>query len=161
MASSSRCRRYGVWLVIPALVILIISIALPLLYRKTSDLRIEAVVLARHDLKILFQLPSITVTQTDVQKGFVDISNATQIYIYDNDRNGCDLLFEGLNWPFKKVLIYGLNHEVQINLPAAFIRQPYSKRPITATLSYHFDLADDTKPGEYQWPLSISLPPEP
>ncbi len=164
MASTQTCRRHGVWLLlIPAIIILIISIAVPLrnMYRTSGELRVEVTVLARHDLKILFQIPSITVTQADIQKGSIDISSATQIYVYDNSRDGYELLFEGLDWPFKQVLIHGLNNDVQINLPAAFIHQSYSKRPITAALSYHFDLAGDAKPGEYQWPLSISLPPEP
>jgi hypothetical protein len=165
MPSTPIRRRFGVWLVLPALLILIISIALPLMYlnfsSKSDNLLIKATVLHRQELKILYQTSSITVTTSDIQNGYLDIPGATQIYVYDNNRSGYSLLFEGLSWPFSRALVQGLDHELQVNLPSAFIHQPYSKKPVVATLSYRFDLANDVKPGVYRWPLSISSPPTP
>jgi hypothetical protein len=165
MASTPIRRRFYLWLVLPALIILIISIALPLAYYdfsiKTATLLIQATVLHRQELKILYQTHTITVTESDIQKGCLDIPGATQISVYDNDRSGYALLFEGLSWPFDSALVHGLDREIQVSLPLALIHQPYSKKPVTETLSYHFKLAGDVKPGVYRWPLSISLPSTP
>jgi hypothetical protein len=163
--STSKRYRLVVWLVWLSILILILSIALPLAYyifnTRSSTLLIQATVLHRQEIKILYQMPSITITASDIQKGYLYIPGATKLSIYDNNQSGYALLFEGLNWPFNKALVQGLDREIQISLHSAFIHQPYRKIPITETLSYRFNLADNAKPGEYEWPLSVSLSPIP
>jgi hypothetical protein len=165
MSSTPIRPRFDIWLVLPALLILILSIALPFAYynfsTRSANLLIQATVLHRQELKILYQMPTITVTESDIQNGCLDIPGATKLYVYDNNRSGYALLFEGLSWPFNRVIIQGFDRELQVSLSSAFIHQPYSKNPVTETLSYHFDLASDVKPGVYRWPFSISLPPTP
>jgi hypothetical protein len=165
MSSTPIRRRFDIWLVLPAIFILVISIALPLAYYhfsiRSATLLIQATVLHRQELKILYQMPTIAVTESDIQKGCLDISSATQISVYDNDKSGYALLFEGLSWPFNSALVHGLDRELQVSLPSALIHQPYSKSPVTETLSYHFNLAGDVMPGVYRWPISISLPSTP
>jgi hypothetical protein len=165
MSSSPTRGRIDIWLVLPAILILLITISIPLMHynfsTKTANLLIQTTVLHRQELKFLYQMGTITVTESDIQKGCVDISGATKISVYDNNKSGYMLLFQGLSWPFDRALVQGLDHEVQVSLPSAFIHQPYSTKPVTETLSYHFDLADNVKPGVYQWPLSISMQPTP
>jgi len=149
-----------------ALLILIISIALPwkrIWYSQKGEgyLNVSVTVLPRRELKILYQTPSLTVTESDIEQGYLDIPAATKLYIHDNDRSGYVLLFEGLHSPFNQAVIRGLSQDIQIAQPAAYIHQPYSRQPITTSLSYHFNLVEGTKPGNYPWPLSISIPPGP
>ena len=155
-----------IWITLLASIAIILSIALPLKNTyfspsvEGSNLRVEVVVPFRHELKLVHQLQSIKVSDSDIAKGYVDVVGATQLSIYDNDRDGFVLLIEGLTWPFRQAIIDGLSQQIQLSMPSCFIHQPYSKTPITATLSYHFEFAENVKPGEYVWPLAISLHPD-
>jgi hypothetical protein len=159
-------RRWA-WLFVPALFIAALPINQDLNSGqqsdsgKDSDLRVSVTVPPRAELKILKQAISIMLTQEDIDLGRLEVTAATHMTIINNDRAGCLLLLEGLDWPFKKALISGLDREVQISLPAAFTHLPYSSKPATYTLSYRFDLSADAKPGKYSWPFVISLQPNP
>jgi hypothetical protein len=128
---------------------------------KDTDLHVSVVVPARGELKISQQIGSITIAQSDIDRGRLDVAAATRMTIKNNDRSGCLLLVEGMDWPFKKALITGLDREVQISQPSSFIHLPYTSKPASYTLSYRFEFADDAKPGEYSWPFAISLQPNP
>ncbi len=154
------------WVILAALLVMIFALAVPVknMMQKSAReavLGVSAYVLPRQELKILFQTPSLVVTESDIDRGYLEIPEATRVYIHDNDRSGYVLLFEGLGSPFKQVVIRGLNQEIQIAQPAAYINLPYSREPVTATLNYHFDLIEGTQPGVYSWPLTISFPPAP
>jgi hypothetical protein len=114
-----------------------------------------------NNLKVIYQTRAITITQTDIDRGHLEVAAATRMTIANNDRSGCLLLFEGLDQPFKKALVSGLSREVQISLPAAYIHLPYTKKPASYTLSYRFDLTDDAKPGVYSWPFTFALQSNP
>jgi hypothetical protein len=128
---------------------------------KDKNLHVTVTVPARTELKIARQAGSIKIAQSDIDRGRLEMAAATQMTVKNNDRSGCLLLFEGMDWPFKKVLISGLDREVQISQPSSFIHLPYTSKPAAYTLSYSFELSEDAKPGEYRWPLSISLQPNP
>jgi hypothetical protein len=162
-----RSGRHCAWLFVPALLIAALPINQDLNSgqqgdgAKDSDLRVSVTVPVRAELKILKQTTSIMLTQKDIELRSLEATAATRMTIINNDKSGCLLLFEGLDRPFKKALISGLDREVQVGLPAAFIHLPYSSKPATYTLSYRFDLSDDAKPGKYSWPFTVSVQPNP
>jgi hypothetical protein len=124
---------------------------------KGSNLHVSVTIPFRSELKVVSQIRSIAIAQQDIERGYLEMAAATKISVFNNDKSGSLLLFEGLDKPFKKALISGLDREVQVSLPAAFIHLPYNKQSASYTLSYRFDLTDDARPGEYNWPFSISL----
>ncbi len=126
---------------------------------KNSDLRVKATVALRSQITILGQHPVLVLTDEDIDRGYVDIRAATRMTIKNNNKSGYILVFEGLGWPFREVLVSGLARDVQINSAGAFIHQPYARSTVTAELSYRFVLSEDARAGEYPWPLSISMQP--
>lgn len=149
---------YGNVCCILFMLILLAVIGVPL-YKKHSEaaLRVSVSVLKRRNLEILFQAPEVTVNEKDLALGYVGMSAATRLSIYNNDRNGCLLHFSGLGPPFEKALVDGLGSEVQVGATDAFVYQEYRKGTITRTLNYKFYLLDDAVPGNYPWPLTIAL----
>jgi hypothetical protein len=113
----------------------------------------------RSHLAVQYQTPKIVVTDYDVQTGYVQLRAATRLVIKSNNRPGCLLVFEGLKWPFRKVLVHGLANEMEIKSTSGSVHQPYSKSASAFELSYEFLLSEDARTGEYVWPLSISLQP--
>ncbi len=125
----------------------------------STELMVTAHVIAQSRLKVLFQVPEITITNADIQRGYVDLKTASRIEIRCNSRAGYLLNFEGLSSPFKQIEIHGLANDVLITSGSSFVHQPYVRGPITIELSYRFVLSDDAEPGTYVWPLTLSTQP--
>jgi hypothetical protein len=159
---SERRKIYGIVLCILASLILLAVIAVPL-YKYFRDketgasLRVSVSVLRRQNLEILSQVPDIAIDENDIGRGYIDIPDATRLSLYNNDPAGCLLHFRGLAEPFEKTLISGLGGEIQIGNADAVVFQEYSKGTVTRVLGYRFYLSDDAQPGDYPWPLTITL----
>jgi hypothetical protein len=159
---SGRRRLYGIVLCILALLILLAVIAVPLYkYIRSKEtgasLRVSVSVLRRQNLEILSQVPTITIGENDIDRGYIDVPAATRLSLYNNDPAGCLLHFRGLAPPFEKTLISGLGGEIQIGNADAVVFQEYSKGTVIRVLDYRFYLSEDASPGEYSWPLTITI----
>jgi len=156
-------RKCGTVFSILSLLVLLAVISAPLYLSHKSDsrtgapLHVSASVMRRQVLEILFQAPTVTLKEEDLNRGYVEMTAATRLSIYNNDKNGCLLHFRGLEPPFGKALISGLGSEVQVGATDAFVYQEYRKGTVTRTLNYKLYPLDDTRPGEYAWPLTIAL----
>lgn len=126
---------------------------------RSSRLSVGATVPLISEITQIFQIPILVISRTDVERGYVDIQAATRITLKNNNGSGYILLLEGLRWPFREVMIYGLAYDVQISTAEAFVYQPYSHNVVSAQLSYRFFLSEDADAGEYAWPLSLSIQP--
>lgn len=156
---SADCLRGRIWILFGLLASALVSASFlhAVSDNKNGVLRVTVTIPLRQSVTILSQASSIVVTLKDIQRGYVDIAAATRMVIRNNDKAGCLLLVQGLEPPFKKVLIYGFDREVEINSIESFVSQPYSKNELVKTLSYRFYLADDAGAGEYPWPLFFSI----
>lgn len=124
-----------------------------------SKLMVTARVMAHSNLKVLFQVREITITNADIQRGYVDVKTGSRIETRSNSPAGYLLNFEGMSWPFKHIEVYGLANKVLIASGSSFVHQPPVRGPITIDLSYRFVLSEDAKPGTYAWPLMFSTQP--
>ena len=124
-----------------------------------AKLTVTARVMAHSNLKVLFQVREITITNADIKKGYIDLKMASRIETRSNSPAGYLLNFEGMSWPFKHIEIYGLANEVLITTGSSFVHQPAARGPNTVDLSYRFVLSEDAKPGTYAWPLTLSTQP--
>lgn len=113
----------------------------------------------RSHLAVLYQLPSIVLSRTDIKAGYIILKNASRIAIKSNNKKGCMVVFNGLKWPFKEGHAFGLVHDVHITPEGASVQQPYKKNTQNVELSYRFILSDNAKAGKHSWPLSIALQP--
>jgi hypothetical protein len=113
----------------------------------------------RSHLGVKYQAPSIPLNGPDVRKGYVELPEATEIIIKSNNKAGCLVVFNGLEWPFKEVCISGLEKDLTVTQEGASLLQPHKDRAESYKLTYKFILSEDAKAGEYPWPLSIALQP--
>ena len=125
-----------------------------------AELNVRATVPPHLHLNILYQLPEITISQPDVQRGYLELPSASLFEVESNNPNGYLLAFEGSLGPFKEVHIQGLNNPAQLENGNAFILQPYTRlKKETIELSYRGILSKNITPGLYPWPFTISVQP--
>jgi|YelNatPaOPRAMG01_1025707.scaffolds.fasta_scaffold25201_3 bifunctional DNase/RNase len=112
-------------------------------------------------ISVNYQKQNISITEDDIRRGYVDVPQATHITIKDSSKSGFMLLFEGLDRPFRYASIQGLPGapEVVITSKSTLIHQQSRRTQTQLILSYRFYLAEDAKPGEYRWPVTITLQP--
>jgi hypothetical protein len=121
-----------------------------------ATITVSATVIARINQFVSHQEPRITVTETDIKKGFIEIPSATILQIKTNDRKGYVLLFEGGSELFKEVLVTDKGRTIVLSPFGGLIHQPYSGSNIEVKdLSYKFFLRDNIQPGSYSWPFRV------
>jgi len=126
----------------------------------TARIQVTARVPPRATLRVLHQEPVLVVTSEDIARGYVEAARASRIEVRDNTPGGCLLVFEGVagpDSPFRRVLIRGLEREVEIGASGGFVPHRHAPAPVTAELSYRFSLDRDARPGAYPWPLAVSV----
>lgn len=109
-------------------------------------------------LKVLNQLSELTITNTDIARGYVDIPSASRIEVKNNNPAGYLIVFEGVGGPMnfiKGVYVQGGGREVYVE-SAGWMMQTFARVPVSMELSYRFVLSKDAMPGTYAWPLTIS-----
>jgi len=112
------------------------------------------------DLKIVYQTSALEITPADILRGYIEVPIAARIEIQNNNLSGYLVVFEGLDWPFKEVIVSGFGKDINVNSRGGWLVQPYHGRdPLLVELSYRIILSEDTKAGKYSWPLKISVSP--
>ena len=124
----------------------------------STVIRVNAVVLARTQLKPLQQPAMLVVTEADVQRGYVEVSGASLFEIWNNDPAGCVLTFQSGDFPFREAVVSVMGREIIIYPTGGMILMPVMGRQQIA-LNYRFVLTTETEPGTYTWPLSVSVNP--
>jgi len=124
----------------------------------SAVIQVNAVVLARTQLKPLLQPATLTVTDADVQQGYVVVSGASLFEIWNNNPAGCVMTFEPSDFPFQEADVTLLGREVIVYPTGGMIvLQVIGKQQIA--LDYRFVLTSEAQPGTYMWPLSVSVNP--
>jgi len=128
----------------------------------TTKITIAAVVREHTSMKVLAQAQELVVTNTDVKRGYVEVSAAARINVKSNNPAGYLLTFEVIGGPMPflnsmYVLVGG--REVQLTPGGGWIPQPYIRGGVTTDVSCRFALSKDAQPGTYHWPLMISVLP--
>ena len=98
------------------------------------------------------------ITDTDIERGYIDVNEPSRIEIRSNSPNGYLLSFESRGLSLKEIHVRGFGQDVQIAPGGGWISRPDSGRgAIQEELRYRFVLSDTVRPGAYAWPLSMSL----
>ena len=124
----------------------------------STVIQVNAVVLARTQLKPLRQPAMLVVTEADVQRGYVEVSGASLFEIWNNNPAGCVLTFESSDFPFREAAVTVMGREIIIYPRGGMIVIPARGRQQIA-LDYRFILTSEAQPGTYAWPLSVSVNP--
>ncbi len=124
----------------------------------STVVQVNAVVLARTQLTPLRQPAMLVVTEADVQRGYVQVTGASLVEIWNNNPAGCILAFESGDFSFREVAVTVMGREIIIYPTGGMIVMPVRGRQQIA-LDYRFVLTSEAQPGTYAWPLSVSVIP--
>lgn len=125
-------------------------------HQASARVMVSAVIPARASINILNQAPEIIVTDADVSRGFVEVTDSTRIQLKNNSPKGCLLIFETQDLPFKEATVIIHGREVSIGPGGGMLDYP-TMGTVTLPLSFRFALNGDMHPGTYAWPFTLSV----
>jgi hypothetical protein len=124
----------------------------------SSAMPVSVTVIANAKIRNEYQVSQLKVTERDVSRGYVDIQDASRFSVSTNSRVGYLLEFHPLSHLFESVEVSGLGSPVQLGADGGAIVQ---RGPLpsgsTHVLGFRFILSQDTVPGNYPWPLLLSI----
>lgn len=126
--------------------------------QKSRQIGVTATVLPVVSVDVQQQVPRLTISQADLARGFVEVAAASTLHLKSNTRNGVMLSFNALPGLFKAVQVTGLS--TAVDLPGdggAVLQRTAPNEPLTLQLGYRFTLAADAQPGEYAWPVVVTV----
>ncbi len=124
----------------------------------STIIKVNAVIPARTQLKSIQQPATFLVTEADVQRGYVDVSGASLFEIWNNNPAGCVLTFESSDFPFREAAVTIMGRVIIVYPTGGMIDLSMMGRHRIA-LDYRFILTNESQPGTYAWPISVSVNP--
>jgi hypothetical protein len=123
-----------------------------------SDIDFRIVVPRVLRLNLAGQPRAITVTQSDVERGEV-VVRGTHVEMVGNDRRGFRVRTELTHAAFTGLALNGLANpiEAQERVAVVWMRPTIGRPAAAAEVEYRFRLAADAAPGQYPWPLQLTL----
>ena len=125
----------------------------------SATLQVSVTVQARALLHVESAPAGLLLTESDVQRGYVDLPDASRISVRTNSSTGYLLAFEIAGGPIAEVRVRGLGAETYISSMGGWVAQPYTGAVTSAELSYRLVLSKNARPGEYPWPVTLSALP--
>jgi hypothetical protein len=127
----------------------------------SAALPVSAIV-PRHASIRMAQPLSVTVSEADIARGYVDVATPVEVTVQSNLQQGYALVFERQVEHVRQVHVHGLQGEVMVGDGAASSARAAPGRGMwreMLQLRFRFDLAAGTRPGQHAWPLHISMMP--
>lgn len=125
----------------------------------SAQLRVSATVLPFTTLNVQNRSQTLTITETDISRGYVDVRAGSSIEVRSNSRSGYYLSFDCFDAAFKQVMIDGLGKPATVGAGSGIVPMAMDGRMVRLDLNYRFILSEDVKPGAYPWPLTVSVMP--
>lgn len=124
----------------------------------TAKLSVMARVATFFRMQVEHQAAALTITANDIQRGYVDIPAASNFSVFTNSQGGFIIDFHPRGDVFLSVLVSGLQSLVEIGVQGGSVlnNTPYGRTTVHR-LGYRFMLRPDLQPGDYAWPLAISV----
>jgi hypothetical protein len=110
-------------------------------------------------LKVLGQPAALQVTAEDIARGSITVGGA-QLDLLVNDRDGYVIRAQLANPIFTAAKVLGLPGALVAGDGATSLRMASMvgrPRPAPMPVSYELQLAPGTVPGQYSWPVALSL----
>jgi hypothetical protein len=127
---------------------------------RSRGMTVSATVVAQTRLRILSQTPQITITTANIERGYIDVPGASDIEVRSNSREGFALVFDTMPNVFETVQIRGLESPVELGMDGGtVVQRGVSQQPLSMRLGYRFILSRDVQPGNYAWPIVLSVRP--
>jgi len=124
----------------------------------SSSMPVSVTVIANAKIRNEFQVTQLKITENDVSRGYVDIQDASRFSVSTNSRVGYLLEFHPVSHLFESVEVSGLGSPVQLGADGgAIVQRGPLPSNLTHVLGFRFYLGKNTVPGNYPWPLLLSI----
>lgn len=137
-----------------ALLTLAVAVA-PLNASQSSQMHVSVEVVARTIFTVASQPTDLTLTATDVARGYVDVPSAISFQVRSNAHNGYAVQFQPLSAPFAEAQVSWGTTTATVSSDGSFVAQPYQQGTTFGSMSVRLSVAPGTQPGTYAWPLSV------
>jgi hypothetical protein len=127
---------------------------------QTTKLQVTARVAAFFRLRLLYQAQAFTITQLDIDRGYVEVPAASRFAVITNSLASYVVDFRPLATFFESVSINGLGAPSSLSASGgSIVANAPQERSVLHQLSYYFVLRPGTPPGNYAWPLALAVHP--
>jgi hypothetical protein len=126
-----------------------------------SDFSVSATVRAVANLKLQSAPPGLNITLADVQRGFIDVAQPTELTVRSNSPTGFALEVLTVASPLlSSMVVEGLNSDLELGADGGTIVQRWQHpQTVSLSLKFRFALAPGLVPGNYPWPLRLMVRP--
>jgi hypothetical protein len=135
------------------------ALAGPAAHAFQDTLQVSAVV-PRHASIRIAPPSSITISEQDVARGYVEVATPVEVTVQSNAPQGYALVFERQGEQVRQAHVQGPDGALLVGSSSAVAARPPAGRGMwrdRMLLRFRFDLASNARPGEHPWPLNISL----
>jgi hypothetical protein len=103
---------------------------------------------------------NLVISQYDIARGYVEVNEPVAMRINSNSVNGFALNVLPVNDVFTNVVVRGMDGEVALGADGGMIVQRWQRaQTVSMNLKFQFALRPGIQPGEYSWPLQLSVRP--
>jgi hypothetical protein len=152
-------RQFGQTLIVLSAVILALGTPAAIAADASSTkLMVMARVATFFRMRVEHQTGAVTVTARDVERGYVEVPAGSNFSVMTNTQDGFVIEFRPRGDLFRSVVVMGLQTPVEIGANGG-IAQDNAPHGTTSfhRLGYRFILRPGLMPGDYAWPLEISV----
>jgi hypothetical protein len=114
----------------------------------------------RHASIRMAQPLSLTISDADVARGYVEVSAPVEVLVQSNVQEGYTLAFECQGHGVLRAHVQGLHDALTVDSAGAHSARPSAGRGLwreTLQLRLRFDLSPQARAGQQAWPLNISM----
>jgi hypothetical protein len=124
----------------------------------TVKLRVAARVASFFRVQMAHQADSLTITESDIRRGYIDFYAATQFSVATNVATGFAVDFQPTSDIFVSVKVTGLQTPTEFGASGGSALQNGQRASVSShRLDYRFYVRQDASPGAYPWPMTISV----
>jgi hypothetical protein len=119
----------------------------------SATMHVSVEVVARTIVTIDHQPDVVTVTQQDIDRGYVEVPAAVAFRIRSNAQNGYAVQFEAVGYPFTRAKIAWGSQSAVVTGDSSWLTRPYEPGEQPGSFNVTLDVAANTTPGTYPWPV--------
>jgi hypothetical protein len=103
---------------------------------------------------------ALEISAADLQRGFIDVRQPTQLTVRSNSPNGFELDVVTVAPVLSSMVVEGLNAGLELGAEGGTIVQRWQQpQSVNLSLKFRFALAPGLVAGNYPWPVRLSVRP--
>ena len=126
-----------------------------------SDFSVSVTVRAVANMEIKSAPAELAISSADLRRGFIEVAQPTQLTVRSNSPSGFALDVLTVASPMvSSMVVEGLNSDLALGAQGGTIVQRWERaQAVNLSLKFRFALAPGLLPGNYPWPLRLTVRP--